>query len=1401
MQPTLKKILRAVSLDIRHALEGAYDNTGTFHPGDLETRLNALGVWRERPAKALEELTHLSLDDKAARQVIDAYIAYRAEAEISRAEAVAEFVRESAYNWANRLLALRCMEARGIIDEVILQKEIYGGRSLVHNRLARRNPAACAGPDEGLFAVLFQEFEERARELPELFAPTSPAIILRPSLPALKHCLALLSGTEKPSGQDAATDEVFSAPDALGWAYQYWNTEEKGRVFDIVRNKKGAKIEGADIIPATQLYTEPYMVKFLVQNSLGAAWMSMHPDSKLSEGWEYYVKDADRAPYESKAIEEITQLDPACGSGHFHLEAFDLLFRMYKEDHSDWGDTKIAAAILNNNLYGIDIDERAVQIAAAALWMKAREYAPDLQPEALTSFHQHLVATNIRLPNGKDHLKVFLSKHPEAAPLQPALEAIFEGLENVHELGSLVQIEEPVEKELRYLREKYEGAKKRGVQGNLFEPTLVQGELPLGVGSYEQWKANTLIQLEQHFIEESEAADHNQAFFNQSAYKGIAVFSILSKRFSAVIANPPYLGDKKFGSRFKSIIQHQYPSAWKDLFAAFFVRQSQLTYSGGYTSYVVQHGLFTVDKFSKIRQQFLEKLTFEIVAPLGANAFAEISGEVVNVSLCVLRNLAPKASSSVIFIENALSEVNVETKGKALSNSSKYIHEGRKSLLQTKLSKVPSCNIGVYWLPETLLNLLIGEANSLSKIFAVTKGLKTGQDKRFVRFSWECPEFSRWTRYHKGGGFCKWFGNNFWYVDWSSKISRVKIKIDEDVPPEKFTLLVRDERYYDKPSLVFSAMGGRSFGTRYVETGIASDAAQGLIPLQAGADILLYMSMLNSRITTIFARALSGNRMSFDKNYIAPIPLFMPNKASILKEISKKCIELKREIISRRICEFTFNPASINAAGIYDFNSYAFNEEISMLWLDGLIEKYCISSLDLSQDEQEEIIKLTGSPTTWYPIVRGYDGLLINETTNWVREIGLNDLIINETDKRSISVNDLALIKTRLRQYFEIGPDSNQNEFGESDEYSISEFDDDSLIADNTTTNPIPQEFFIERLSAKLAIHPISIYWLLKDGIEQEGWRCHLEEKRFKEDALTVLILRLLGHRWPKQIEAGEPVPEWADKDGIIALTPGLPEPMLLERVRARLPEAFSGGGVATQEREFEEIMGESLEKWVSSSFFKHHISQFKKRPIAWQLSSRSSNGAGGKNKKKGLDKAPAFACLMYYNKLDHNSLTTLQSQYARPLRQSYATELRTLDNNAFLTPDQSSRRLQLEVWIDELKDFETRLDHCAREGFTSPVLTPVAADEPLDRWTSRDGQASHPTNRAEFEAQEMRYDPDLNDGVRVNIAPLQKFGLLAADVLDAKDLEKAIADRAEWRADERRWCREGKLPQPGWWI
>jgi len=176
-------------------------------------------------------------------------------------------------------------EARSIIDEVILQKESYGGRSLAHHRLARRSPEACAGADEGLFVMLVAEFAARAADLPEVFEPNAPAVALRPSLAALKRCLALLS----------IDDAVFAAPDALGWAYQYWNTEEKDRVFEKVRTQKGAKIAGADIIPATQLL---YRVLHGQVPGAKLAWRTVAgyaPAIEVGRGWEYYVKDADRA--------------------------------------------------------------------------------------------------------------------------------------------------------------------------------------------------------------------------------------------------------------------------------------------------------------------------------------------------------------------------------------------------------------------------------------------------------------------------------------------------------------------------------------------------------------------------------------------------------------------------------------------------------------------------------------------------------------------------------------------------------------------------------------------------------------------------------------------------------------------------------------------------------------------------------------------------------------------------------------------------------------------------------------------------------------------------------------------------------------------------------------------------
>jgi len=317
------------------------------------------------------------------------------------------------------------------------------------------------------------------------------------------------------------------------------------------------------------------------------------------------------------------------------------------------------------------------------------------------------------------------------------------------------------------------------------------------------------------------------------------------------------------------------------------------------------------------------------------------------------------------------------------------------------------------------------------------------------------------------------------------------------------------------------------------------------------------------------------------------------------------------------------------------------------------------------------------------------------------------------------------------------------------------------------------------------------VYWLLKEGIETEGWRCMPEERRITADRFAVMILRLLGHRWPRQVEAGEPVPDWADRDGIVPLVEGTGHPSLLDHVRERIAVEFEGGDVAAIEREFAEVMGKTLEQWLSTEFFRHHTIQFKRRPIAWQLQSGPWTAR----------RRPAFACLVYYHRLDADLLPKVRSQYVAPLRQRLETELRGIEHVLTRTDQQESRRMALEEMISELKTFNASLERISMEGFESDALSGIIAEETLDRWCSIDGARAPPTTREGLQRQECAYTPDLNDGVRVNISPLQKAGLLAADVLAKKDVDKAIADRAEWRTDERRWSREGKLPRPGWWT
>lgn len=1577
MEANLKKILRSVSLELRHILEGRYDEHGHFHPGDLERRLNEIGIWRDRSAKPAEEMPHLSVVDRSARTVIDAYILFRKEAGVSLADAVAEFVRESAYTWANRLFALRCMEARAIIDDVILQKDAYGGRSMVHNRFARKYPEACRGEDDGLFAVLSDEFLVRAEELPTLFESRSPAIALRPSIAALKRCIALLSGREAVRAQEPANDEVFSAPDAFGWAYQYWNAEEKDRVFEMVRTQKGSKIEGADIIPATQLYTEPYMVKFLVQNSLGAIWMGMHPESRLCEKWEFYVKDAERSQIDIKSVKEITFLDPAVGSGHFLLEGFDLFFDMYEEEGKLETLEEICASILNNNLFGIDIDGRAVQIATAALWMKAKEKAPNLIASDISGFRDHLIATNIRLPKNKDHLEIFLTRHPEDEPLRPALEKVFQGLVNAHELGSLLQIDEQVERALKDLKQKdeIETAQQFKNKQGVFWDVNPQSVLPFNADDWKEWKVKIIDKLVKHFSDESEIADISQSFFVKSAHASLSYFDITSRRFTVVTANPPYMHNRNMGKSIRTYLTSTYVNSNLDLYTAFIDRCHSLLSTSGYVAMVVQQSYMFLNSHKKLRAILGNNYLISIIAHLGSGAFNEISGEKVNTVLYCSQNVLPTVEQSTF-----IRLVNSDDKSVGLKQRPKSLIY---RIQQKRFSEIPG-EPWVYWLPNSIFRMF-RELPAMSSRVNFANRTKTGDNAKYLRFFWEISPShagsTDWPLYTKGGEYSKWFGNNNYCVKWD-KATRQHFRESSDCR-------ITDEEYWFQEGITYTDLCSKGFNGRYIIPKSVYDVSGPVLFDNHNNKVLL--GLLNTPLYDYLLRLLNPT-MHVQSGDIArlPMPCIDDKTEKLISKCVDVCIESKENIISRNISEYSFALSKFTnktlRSYINDELVYNLSASLSKVCNEQMIYNCIISSCNL---DNNDVVVLSSSG------FRGTYSLPLLKDTEYViaNVFQENGLVIPDMSFKKINDDqELKSLINNLRILFEKSK-TMQNESQDVINNDEDEVDNEEGVSQGS----IPVDTILEELALATDVHPVSLYPILLENIQNGSWRSPSEEQRIAADLFTILILRLLGHRWPKQVEAQENTPEWADEDGIIPFSEDCGERTLLARLRDLISDEFTNGSINAIEQEFAEIMGSNLDKWIIGTFFKRHVSQFNKRPIAWHIQSSPStkSGSRGKSSRPGVNN-PAFSALLYYHKLSPTTILDIRKLYVDKLRVSYETEQRTLEGIAQPITEQSSRKIRLECWIDELKILDNKLEEVSRDAFgpekmrsvlrqhaiddamlslvacwlrrlsktaqvgplkswqetaektklhldfplwlhtatirldhycsdvapKSPgektltvdptssdlaaiissqaaamvkgslvkacdswwkefdeaVLLPLRqkineaddksklleeerdstdcsttrkmeierllkqlkaeikglkkefsektekakairremeswqckeaglwegwlATQPLfDKFAQLDATKVAPSTIAEFIAQESAYYPDINNGVRVNIAPLQKAGLLAADVIASKDLDKAISDRADWRAEERRWCREGKLSQPGWW-
>lgn len=613
------------------------------------------------------------------------------------------FAEREAYSWFNRLMALRYMELHGLLP--------WGGRALsaadgsfapelatraADLPLARLDRAAyldraAESDDEGAFRLALEAAcAELAPALPGVFEGASCDLLPKGLLARGEHNVVQRLVEDVP---EAAWEDV----EALGWAYQFYNSERKD---DFFKSKRKAAAE--DIAPATQLFTPDWIVRYMVQNSLGRLWMLNNPDSPLKGQMEFYIEpDAGHEDFLRVAgPEEITFCDPACGSGHILVYAFQLLTEMYRE--RGWRDRDIARSILEGNLSGYEIDPRAAQIAQMALCMEALSLDRRWLTRGVTADVR--VLQNIELDE-------------EQLPETYVKKDLADAIRHLGEVGSLL---DPGEADLAALDAAIADAGASDLLGSALRDQLQEARGQLDA---------------------------------------------LSRRFDVVVANPPYLGSSKFNPWMTKWMKKRYPDSCRDLCTAFIERGYKLAAERGYASMVTMQSWMFLGSFEKMRERMIERAGIVSMAHIGPRAFDAIGGEVVNVTAAVLYN-APLAGegSYVRLVDIAGSEPKRAALLEAVRNPDcGWFHRADASTFHD-IPGSPIAYWASEAMHEAFSTFtpLSGIAKTRKGMFTGDNGyfLRQWYEVSFPSIGED------YRPYCKGGAYRKWYGNRDYVIRW-----------------------------------------------------------------------------------------------------------------------------------------------------------------------------------------------------------------------------------------------------------------------------------------------------------------------------------------------------------------------------------------------------------------------------------------------------------------------------------------------------------------------------------------------------------------------------------------------------------------------------------------------------------
>jgi hypothetical protein len=765
------------------------------------------------------------------RPALDAAIARWERQSQTPTEAVARFAREACYTWLNRLAAVRMLESRRLIAKPIARLDPKSNLPAVVQQVAELSPVLLRASEIAEAALWQAVFAELSSSIGALFDPNDPHGRIFPGSAAIANALSALGELD---------DSVWREDDTLGWLYQFFTTKDERAV---LRKKKGASFTVDDLAVINQFYTPNWVVRFLVDNTLGGLWRRMHPESKITEFCTLLLPPNEaEPPYESKRVRELRILDPACGAMHFGVYAFDVLRWMYQEEGLE-RDADIPRLIVEKNLAGIDIDRRAIQISALNLYMKAAEALRAMGEDLPRNLCFWLGCADA--PKPSEAAVKRLQAGIDDLELQQAFTATIASLDNLHAAGSLFDVEADVCVELsnRCAKTKVKVAD----EGLALPGLLMQlgGSEASGGTRIESLATWARMLAERAF----RVDDVTEGLAAEDALLGARVLQLICQRYDVVLMNPPY--GATMPSATKAYLKRRYPKSKSDLYGAFFELAFRVVREGGMVGALTSKTYLYLDSFRHVRSHLLDSGMLTTLIDAGHDLLFESTVDTAAM-IAIASHPAKNARATILrIIREADREEVISRIVHSLRSNSNFKHDILYHPSLADLRKLPTQTLA-YWVPPAVV-LAYTTYPFLEPTYGkVRVGLQTGKDERFLRYWWEVPEEcigqgKRWVAFAKGGDYSPYYESLLHVVDW--KNDGQKIKSSSSSRPQ-------NQEFYFRKGLTFPRTADR-FHTRYFPAGaIFADSG----PCIFGNYTDALAGFLNTKIAQVLLMAQSSNR-------------------------------------------------------------------------------------------------------------------------------------------------------------------------------------------------------------------------------------------------------------------------------------------------------------------------------------------------------------------------------------------------------------------------------------------------------------------------------------------------------------------------------------------------------------